>query len=642
MEDQDRDPGAYSADAGGLPDSETVPVRLNPGTGGAAPAGDLFAFLHAMYLQEITNSTTERGRMASSSGGQAYPIVNRTWFMLDCIGKGSFCELFWAENLQEFDFGPNSHVAIKLQTTKTTSSVIKHEAELLRTLSGLDTVPQYIDHGRHEGLEYLVMELLGGEDMSNLRDRIRRQCGARLIPLPLAVYFIKQMLLCLKDLHSRGMVHRDVKPANFVRKSKDSTSFCVIDFGLTRQFLDSEGNLIPKRDNVDFRGTTMYASPKTLEGEEQCPRDDLYGMILVLCDFICGSLPWAVASRDKDKPEVARLKHQYLDDPNNLINYVKSTAQAEARARSDKDLLRSSEVQGKWPFGPEYDPFPQRARTAMLDILHYLTDLQYEDIRPDYLRIEQGLDAMALAFDPDVYESSTGQTSHIEEHHDASDSAYSCLGSFSWHKGATTLPSRTGPLTIDDVDQHEVIRIKAEHLATCFDEALNTDPTSTVDDDDSISTARDSGVKVSGALSDLARTPQRLMRAWKSLQSELLGMENTSVIQIETIEYMKRMAKLADYFYGGVPVGGSAEVPAAEWERHEQDWREFVSIQKTLNDLLKLEKRVKRRMNSTGGLQLARRPSSSNFSASIKKIKKGGDGANSSASAAPHKKMKLE
>lgn len=585
-----------------------------------------------------------------------YPIVNRTWFLLDCIGKGSFCELFMGRNLSEFNSnGPNLHVAIKLQTANSSSSVIKHEAELLRALSGLDTVPQYIDHGRHEGSEYLVMELLG-EDMSNLRDRVRRQCGARLVPLPLSVYCIKQMLLCLKDVHSRGMVHRDVKPANFVRKSRDSTSFCVIDFGLTRQFLDNEGNLIAKRDHVDFRGTTMYASPKTLEGEEQCPRDDLYGMMLVLCDFICGSLPWAVASRDKDKPEVARLKHQYLDNPKNLVEYVKTTAQAEAQARSNSELLRSSEAQGKWPFGPEYDPFPQRARTAMIDILSYLADLQYEDTRPDYTRIEQGLDAMALAFDPNLFETSQESErtlADIGSQHDASDPSYTCLGSFSWQKGVATLPVRSGPLTTDEMDLHEIIRVKAEHLATFFDEALNTEPMSTDNEatKTSAAAALESAAKVSGGLSELVRTPQRLMRAWQSLQTDLLQMQNTSVIQIETIECMKLMAKRADYFAGGVPVGVVADASSGggvgagapsqdddlagqEQERRKQDWRDFVSVQRTLNALLKLEKRVKRRMSSSGALQLSRRPSSSNFSASVSASK---EGANSGA----NKRMKL-
>ena len=96
------------------------------------------------------------------------------------------------------------------------------------------------------------------------------------------------------------------------------------------------------------------------------------------------------------------------------------------------------------------------------------------------------------------------------------------------------------------------------------------------------------------------------------------------MIQIETIEYMKQMAKLADYFVGSSLVGAftaqdtathGGAVTGAEQNRHGHGWSEFVSIQKTLNALGKLEKRVKRRINSTGGLQLARRPSSSNFSA---------------------------
>ena len=89
-------------------------------------------------------------------------------------------------------------VAVKLQNWNIDHSIVKHEAEILKDLGGLDTVPRYIDHGLKEGREYLIM-VTGGEDMSNLRDRERR-CVVRLVPLPVTIFCMKQMLLCLKDL----------------------------------------------------------------------------------------------------------------------------------------------------------------------------------------------------------------------------------------------------------------------------------------------------------------------------------------------------------------------------------------------------------------------------------------------------------
>jgi serine/threonine protein kinase len=659
-------------------------------------------------------------------GKKRYPIINGTFFMLDqnAIGKGSFCELFMGRNLSEFNHdGSHYNVAIKLQTDKSiASSVIKKEADMLRALSGLETVPQYIDHGRHEGTEYLVMELLGGEDMAKLRDRARKQCGAKHIPLPIAVYCITQMLSCLKDVHSRGLVHRDVKPANFVRKSKDSTAFCIIDFGLTRQFLDADGHLLPKRAHVEFRGTTMYASPKTLEGEEQCPRDDLYGMVLVLCDMLCGCMPWGEAARCRDKPEVARLKRYFLvEDPTRMVDYVHKRAKEEADARwltqqkqdssSNSSSSSSSSSSGsgsgssstaapdlnsgggsvvdiplvtrcgvkptqggikatpgnptgRWPFGQAYDPLPEPARAALLDLLKYLGGLRYEDSKPDYEYVESRLAAMVSAFDPVLTTTTATTRAATGEVVDVSHLHYSCYGLFSWLKGASVLPARRGLVSTDEIDLHEAIRVKAGHLSACFEEALNAD---------ALEGVPESRHKASSAISLLARAPQRLMRAWQQLQAELIGMQNTSVIHVETIDIMKSMAERADYFAGNVPLsatfkakneprnsmgggggghhyppdgdsGGSGgrkgnsktaniataitsaaadaaglsssvigtSVEAADRSHH--DWKEYTSVQKSLHSLLKLEKRVRRRQTSGGAAPPRRRPSISNVS----------------------------
>lgn len=79
------------------------------------------------------------------------------------------------------------------------------------------------------------MELLRGEDMAALRNRVRSASPSGLVPISIATYLARQMLSCIKCMHEKGFVHRDVKPSNFVRRSKESTEFCVIDFGLTKQ-----------------------------------------------------------------------------------------------------------------------------------------------------------------------------------------------------------------------------------------------------------------------------------------------------------------------------------------------------------------------------------------------------------------------
>jgi serine/threonine protein kinase len=81
------------------------------------------------------------------------------------------------------------------------------------------------------------MELLKGEVMSQLRNRIRNpaQNPSGLVPIQIASYLTRQMLNCIRKLHEKGYVHRDIKPSNFIRKNSTSTQFLVIDFGLTKQ-----------------------------------------------------------------------------------------------------------------------------------------------------------------------------------------------------------------------------------------------------------------------------------------------------------------------------------------------------------------------------------------------------------------------
>ena len=62
-------------------------------------------------------------------------------------------------------------------------------------------------------------------------------------------------------------------------------------------------------------------------GEEQCPRDDLFSLIFVFCDLVCGKLPWSEAAKIKDKGKVATLKKQYLADPRRFVEWVKHQAE---------------------------------------------------------------------------------------------------------------------------------------------------------------------------------------------------------------------------------------------------------------------------------------------------------------------------
>ena len=83
----------------------------------------------------------------------------------------------------------------------------------------------------------------------------------------------------------------------------------IIDFGLSRKYLDSNGEVRPPRQNAGFRGTARYASIYSHASKDLAPRDDLWSVFYLLIEFVVGSLPW---SKIRDRDKIGEVKNQYI------------------------------------------------------------------------------------------------------------------------------------------------------------------------------------------------------------------------------------------------------------------------------------------------------------------------------------------
>lgn len=102
------------------------------------------------------------------------------------------------------------------------------------------------------------------------------------------------MIKRIEKVHEERIIHRDIKPDNFLIGATDfnKDNIYIIDFGLSKIYKDEQGKHIPYKDGKKLTGTARYASIATHRGKEQSRKDDLECIGHVLLYFIKGSLPW--------------------------------------------------------------------------------------------------------------------------------------------------------------------------------------------------------------------------------------------------------------------------------------------------------------------------------------------------------------
>ncbi|GAB4836095.1 Casein kinase 1-like protein 10 [Ancistrocladus abbreviatus] len=199
------------------------------------------------------------------------------------IGSGSFGELYLGVNIQN-----GEEVAVKLESVKTKHPQLHYESKLYMLLQGGTGIPHLKWFGVEGDHNAMVIDLLGPslEDLFNY-------CNRKL-SLKTVLMLADQLIGRVEYMHSKGFIHRDIKPDNFLMGlGRKANQVYAIDYGLAKKYKDLQTHKhIPYRENKNLTGTARYASVNTHLGVEQSRRDDMESLGYVLMYFLRGSLPW--------------------------------------------------------------------------------------------------------------------------------------------------------------------------------------------------------------------------------------------------------------------------------------------------------------------------------------------------------------
>jgi serine/threonine protein kinase len=139
-----------------------------------------------------------------------------------------------------------------------------------------------------DGLVFLVMEYLEGEDLSSTSARE----GA--LPWRRAAAIVLQIAAALEAAHAQGIIHRDMKPENCfrIRRGNDPDFMKVLDFGIAKVLEDSDVER-PSSAASGLLGTPEYVAPELIRGLKPDARVDIYAVGVMFYDLLVGKLPFA-------------------------------------------------------------------------------------------------------------------------------------------------------------------------------------------------------------------------------------------------------------------------------------------------------------------------------------------------------------
>ena len=268
-----------------------------------------------------------------------YPLIFKKFRPIKHLCKGAFCDIYAGINILT-----KEKVAIKVEERYKMDKNLETECYFLFSLKGLG-IPKVISFGHNKEYDILVMPLLGKslheiQSTQNFNFEFKDICLMAI-----------QMIERIQWVHSQKIIHRDIKPDNFLIGLDDPNIIYLIDFGLSKKYRSSiTGNHIKCTRIKKFVGSLRYASINALRLREQSRRDDLESIGYMLIYLIKGKLPWDNIKIDNKRTSYLKFS-QYKKNispellcnnlPEEFLDYIKYVRNLNFEDEPDYNYLKS-------------------------------------------------------------------------------------------------------------------------------------------------------------------------------------------------------------------------------------------------------------------------------------------------------------
>jgi serine/threonine protein kinase len=225
------------------------------------------------------------GELPSASGGLAPGSRIAGYLIEEQIGRGGMAVVYRAS-----DPRLDRSVALKILAPELTGDAAFRQRFLreMRAAAAVDhphIVPVF-DAGEADGALYIAMRYVSGQDLRTLLD------AERTLPAARVAHIVAQVASALDEAHSRGLIHRDVKPANVLIGTVAGTGqpdhVYLSDFGLSKPALSSANLTLTGQ----FLGTIDYMAPEQVEGHSIDGRADEYALACTTFEMLAGAPPF--------------------------------------------------------------------------------------------------------------------------------------------------------------------------------------------------------------------------------------------------------------------------------------------------------------------------------------------------------------